>query len=354
MTLIDKRFESDKMKHNEAWPPTETHGDPHFLLSSIRAANKLIEGLRGAGNIRHISLSDCRPYLDKVEVLLSVPFEGASVQVSQYADFETRAVGGRPQPSRELLAQISEVSPHLVIHPITARHSPDISIVNSPDNLVFTPDRAASTIKDEDGEALAQDGIIVIRNKETEEYVIEIPDADCVKIVGHGITENGEEVIFGAHCGFKGTMRGIVENMAMKLKDLQLRERSINILIGYGTQASVIPYQDLQTAAAENPHQPIHNWEDATSGPYVELDDKGRLKTVYSNQSDVVARVLSSFGTLINHVTIIDENTVTNPSLRSHRATAALTAKHGHPTFDDGTIADKSGRNITRISFLKS
>jgi hypothetical protein len=337
------------------WHSSEVHEDPHFLLSSTRAANKILDLAReesAGGRLRVLTMEDLRPAGSGGQ-LWDVPVGWATVSVSEFGDFETRkGTDDEPQPGRALMNDISGVSPRDVITPITEHHTSQVNVVKSRDDLVYIPTRGANALSDVKGDPLLQDGVILIESEETKNLVIEIPDADCVKVVGSAQLASGERVVFGAHCGFRGTQRGMVENLARKLQDLGITPGSTKLFIGYGSQNVTIPTADLANAALENPN-PLtrEHWSQAISGEFHELNDPDRAKVTYSNQSDVIGRVMQVFvgGGLVSKdegsVVILDENTVTSPTLRSYRGATTLKARHGEPPID------KSGRNITRITF---
>lgn len=337
-------------EQDKPWVESETNPDPHFLESCTRSANSILRLCEKRGSTYRL---DELPIAERSQgYLREVPVEWANIVVSQLCDFETRRdETGAPQVGRGLLDEISGVLPEDVITPLTRDHTNNVNVVRDRSDLLYSKERGANSVASENGDPLDQDGVILIRSAETQELVIEIPDADCVKIVGAARLKDGTDVVFGAHCGFRGTQRGIVENLADQLRALEVEPGSVSVLVGYGSQNSVVPIEDLRSAANENPNSITRDhWSNAVGGSFVDIEGDKREQTAYSNQSDVIGRVELCFNDLLNPVdglSVISTNTVTEPRLRSYRADSALNQRYG------GTPSPKSGRNITRISFAK-
>lgn len=151
------------------------------------------------------------------------------------------------------------------------------------------------------------DGIILVGKEKFQNNYLLATGADCTSVGVRGKLKNGEEFIAIAHSGRKGTMTGVMDNLAKRLQWLGVVTNSIEIFVGPAAQAIEVPVDVLEKEGADN-----NSWrKESISNEYVK---EGTRKVLYNNQLDSVRRLAENLGVNGEQVHIIDVDTVSEKS----------------------------------------
>lgn len=155
------------------------------------------------------------------------------------------------------------------------------------------------------------DGLIII----SPSAPLCIPGADCPVYVGSGQLTDGRRIIFGAHSGQIGMLRGLNENMVAALRRLDLKEGSVKILVGPGAHSIELDIPYVQTY-----DNGIHNWKSAVVREYIGED--GRPRIILNVVASVVDTLNELGALLAEPPKVVMSNTLADPNVWSERGMA--------------------------------
>lgn len=159
------------------------------------------------------------------------------------------------------------------------------------------------------------DGIILVGKDNFKDNYLLVTGADCTSVGVRGALKTGEEFIAIVHGGRKGTMTGVMDNLAKRLQWLGAVANSLELFVGPAAQAIEVPLEILEQEGADN-----NSWrEGAISDEYVKDDVR---KVLYNNQFDSVRRLVENLGVSGEGVHVMDIDTVAEDSrgkLHSYR-----------------------------------
>lgn len=147
------------------------------------------------------------------------------------------------------------------------------------------------------------DGIILVGREKFEGKYLLATGADCTPIGVRGMLESGEEFIAIAHAGRKGTMTGVVENLAKRMRWLGVRPATLEVFVGPAAQAIEVPSSVLEKeSSGEN------TWRVASISQEYSTGDETRV--LYNNQFDSIRRLIENLNIQPEQVHVVDADTV--------------------------------------------
>lgn len=147
------------------------------------------------------------------------------------------------------------------------------------------------------------DGIILVGRKNFEGKFLLATGADCTPIGVRGLLESGEEFIAIAHAGRKGTMTGVVENLAKRMRWLGVKVPTLEVFVGPAAQTIEVPSSVLEKEASGD-----NTWRVASISQEYNTDDDA--KVLYNNQYDSIRRLIEHLKIEPDQVHIVDADTV--------------------------------------------
>lgn len=149
------------------------------------------------------------------------------------------------------------------------------------------------------------DGIILVGRENFEGKYLLATGADCTPIGVRGMLENGEEFIAIAHAGRKGTMTGVVENLAKRMRWLGVRPATLEVFVGPAAQTIEVPSSVLEKEASGD-----NTWRVAGISQEYAIGDE--TKVLYNNQFDSIRRLIENLNIQPEQVHLVDADTVSD------------------------------------------
>lgn len=234
------------------------------------------------------------------------------------AGFDAATSIGKEQIASRLGVKLEQI-----ISFSAAKHTNEVLIVDSQDGLhrvssavnpstneVFEAGWSEPIVSVDNDQSLGSergtyDGIILIGKDNFKDNYLLTTGADCTPVGVRGVLRSGESFIAVVHGGRKGTMTGVMDNLAKRLQWLGAITDSIEIFVGPAAQAIEVPLDVLEKEGGDD-----NSWRRGSISNAYTSEQSTRV--LYNNQLDSVRRLAEHLGVGGKSVHVINIDTVSD------------------------------------------